>query len=573
MSPATRGAIVRSDDARNDFLSPTPEASANERWIVLLLFVFSCLYLGLFRDYTVFNADEGVILQGAERILAGQIPYRDFFSFYTPGSSYWMALLFRIFGNSMLAGRAALMLYGGVFSILTYLLARRVCARWSSLLAASAVTLTCLPYRFVILHNWDSTVLAYLALYCAVLLMERRQWVWALATGSLTALAFLFEQSKGTGLIIGLLAGWLLIRWRSRGNWFPNGKQVAGAILGFLWPFVLTFSYFVAKHSIREMVVDWTWAIFHYSGANKLPYGYVVLSTPDGAGVFSGSWASRVILAIVSGPFLFIPILPIAAVAILLWLVFRSLRDEVTLPHCAYWMLVSAVLSGLLLSTLLTKRADFTHLNYLGPLFYLALAWVLDGLQLQSRLWRVSVPVIVLYSTLSTAFFGLTLLLPALRADHRISTIRGIVRTGDPDRALEYVQAHTTPGENIFVYPYQPSFYYLTGTFSATRFDYLQPGMHTAEQFQEALRELAADRTRVVLFETSFSENYSLTWPSTPVQVFVANDPIEKYVFAHYRLCSVLVANGFWHFAFMVRKDASCGDSAKDAGKIEGMLQ
>ena len=246
MSRSNSGQIVTSGGG-SDSLSRTPETSTKERsinersikdrWIVLLLFVSSCLYLALFRNYTVFNADEGVILQGAERILAGQVLYRDFFSFYTPGSFYWMAFLFRIFGDSMLVARAALVLYGGVFAALTYLLARRVCARWSSLLAASAVTLTCLPYRFVILHNWDSTLLAYLSLYCAVLLVEKPHWVWAWATGSFAALTFLFEQSKGTGLIIGLLAGWFLIRWCSRGDRFPGRKQVIATILGFLWPF------------------------------------------------------------------------------------------------------------------------------------------------------------------------------------------------------------------------------------------------------------------------------------------------------------------------------------------------
>src|SRR5579862_8928781 len=243
MSPSTSSEIVTSSGG-NDALSRTPRTSARERikdrWIVLLLFLVSCLYLALFRDYTVFNADEGVILQGAERILAGQVPYRDFFSFYTPGSFYWMALLFRVFGNSMLVARAALVMYGGVFAVLTYLLARRVCARWSSLLATGAVTFTCLPYRFVILHNWDSTLLAYLSLYCAVLLVEKRHWAWAGATGSFAALTFLFEQSKGTGLIVGLLGGWFLIRWCSRGGLFPGRKHLLAAILGFLWPFVLT---------------------------------------------------------------------------------------------------------------------------------------------------------------------------------------------------------------------------------------------------------------------------------------------------------------------------------------------
>jgi hypothetical protein len=41
----------------------------------------------LVSNFTVLNGDEGTTLQGAERILPGQVLYRDFFSFYAPGST------------------------------------------------------------------------------------------------------------------------------------------------------------------------------------------------------------------------------------------------------------------------------------------------------------------------------------------------------------------------------------------------------------------------------------------------------------------------------------------------------
>jgi hypothetical protein len=65
-----------------------PERSFSERLIVLALFLLSLLYLCLFRCFTAMEPDEGILLQGAQRILAGQVLYRDFFSFYTLGSYY-----------------------------------------------------------------------------------------------------------------------------------------------------------------------------------------------------------------------------------------------------------------------------------------------------------------------------------------------------------------------------------------------------------------------------------------------------------------------------------------------------
>jgi len=101
-------------DARTDFehvdarrgtqavILRVPEQSSSERIIALLIFSVSLAYLCLFRSYANLDCDEGIVLQGAQRILDGQVLYRDFFSFYTPGSYYLFALLFKLFGSSML---------------------------------------------------------------------------------------------------------------------------------------------------------------------------------------------------------------------------------------------------------------------------------------------------------------------------------------------------------------------------------------------------------------------------------------------------------------------------------------
>src|SRR6266851_10526467 len=187
------------------------EQLRSERYLVVALFLLSFLYLCIFRHVTTMEPDEGIILQGAQRILSGQVLYRDFFSFFTPGSYYFLALLFKIFGSSILVARTALAFFGGLFSVVNYLLARRVCSRGSALMVAGLVTVTTLPYRFLVLHNWDSTLLACLALYCAVRLLEHPNWKWAFAVGSFASLTFFFEQSKGAGLSLGLCGGFLAI--------------------------------------------------------------------------------------------------------------------------------------------------------------------------------------------------------------------------------------------------------------------------------------------------------------------------------------------------------------------------
>jgi hypothetical protein len=108
------------------------------------------------------------------------------------------------------------------------------------------------------------------------------------------------------------------------------------------------------------------------------------------------------------------------------------------------------------------------------------------------------------------------------------------------------------------VYPYQPLYYYLTSTFSPTHYEYLQLGMHTPEQFAEAIREVAANRTPVVVFQPSFPELIPLGWPATPTNVLAARDTGAEYILSHYRPCKTLTSLQSWQFVFMVRKDLSC---------------
>ena len=110
-----------------------PERIPAEWAIVVVVFALATGYSLFFPRFGVVP-DEGNILQGAQRVLDGQVPYRDFFSLFTPGSFYFHVLLFRIFGDSIVVARTAVSVYGGLFAALTYLIARRVCARWSALL-------------------------------------------------------------------------------------------------------------------------------------------------------------------------------------------------------------------------------------------------------------------------------------------------------------------------------------------------------------------------------------------------------------------------------------------------------
>jgi 4-amino-4-deoxy-L-arabinose transferase-like glycosyltransferase len=508
------------------------------------------------------DPDEGIILQGAQRIVQGQVLYRDFFSFFTPGSYYLLALLFKVFGSSMLVARTALAVYGAFFSVFTYLLARRVCSRWVALAAAYLVTWTCLPWRFMILHNWDSTLWACATVYCAVWLLQAPRWGWALATGSFASLTVLFEQSKGAGLVLGLGLGLILLVLFARstlrliqGQWVTLG-------IGLAWPFALTLVYFAAHHGLPAMLADWFWPLQNYSKVNSVPYGYMNWSDQSRERLFgSGPWLVRAIASFTVSPGFLLPVLPIIAIVLLIYWLLKVKREKLAVDRAAYYILVCSSILGLLFSVLIS-RADILHFAYLTPLLYLVLAWVMDGADVRGQLIRFTRPLVSLGILITFTALGMAFLVRTRNAKSVIETRRGLILGRSSDPILEYVQAHVPAGARILVYPYLPLYYYLTATSSPVPYEYLQPGMHTPEQEQEVIRDVSQDRTAVVLLEPAFNDKIPTSWPNTPLRA-LTRDRVADYILANYRPCRVLVSasDWDWRFVFMVRKDLVCPDT------------
>lgn len=531
-----------------------PEREPVERAIVAGIFVLATSYLFLFR-HGAFSPDEGITLQGAQRILDGQVMYRDFFYFCTPGSYYFLALLFRVFGDSINVARTWLAVEGGFFAVLTYVIARRVCARWSTLLTACLVTIVALPSAFFVLHNWDSTLWACLTLYFAVWFLQEPHWGWGLAMGSCCSITALFEQSKGGGLLLGLAAGFVILELCRQRIW--RRTYVVAALGGLVWPLAAAFFYFAAKHSLVPMVRDLFFPFRHFYTVGVVPYGYLTW----GRALSSGSFFQKALISFLSIPYFVICALPIFGVGILIYTALRIRRMRgVETGRWPYYVLMSACTTGLLLSVIATRK-DVDHFVMIGPIFVLILAWFLDGSDFRLNMLGGVMPLVVVTVTFAFLLVGLTRLLIANSlVPHE--TRKGPVNVSRKDTALDYLLVHTREGEEIFVYPYNPAYYYLTGTSNPTRYDFLHPGLNSPAQVKEVLKALATRRPRIVVFETSFYEGIIAPFPLMPMRVLASRSPIEDFILEKYKPCAALLSSNLGHLVFMVREDLTCPETA-----------
>jgi hypothetical protein len=269
----------------------------------------------------------------------------------------------------------------------------------------------------------------------------------------------------------------------------------------------------------------------------------------------------RLVKTVAVSPCLWIPALPLMAVGWLGYWIIRAARGRSAggrsaEARSAYYILVTAVYLGLVLSVVVT-RADIIHFMYLQPPNCLLLAWVLDGSDIPGRLFRPVRPFLAAYVVISLAAFGMGPLAGTATAGERLATRRGAVTTQAKDTVVDYLQAQVREGATVLVYPYLPLYYYLTATFSPGPYDYFQPGMNTRQQADEMVRELATGRVETVLFEPDFSGKAAHSWPGTPLTA-ISEDPVADYIVRNYRACRALSSPAEWRFLFMVRKDQAC---------------
>src|SRR6266404_4491874 len=96
----------------------------------IFLVAFTILLASMSRTVNLY--DEGVMVTGAARAMAGEVVHRDFYANYGPAQFYILAALFKLFGPSILVARLWGALVKAAIPVAVYLLGKRVMpAPWS----------------------------------------------------------------------------------------------------------------------------------------------------------------------------------------------------------------------------------------------------------------------------------------------------------------------------------------------------------------------------------------------------------------------------------------------------------
>ena len=249
------------------------------------------LFLGMIRHPGTF--DEGIILTGAMRVGAKQIPHRDFYVLYGPAQFYILASLFKVFGKSILVERL-FDLFGKALVVTTvYAIAAAFCRRS---IAALAATITLL-WLFG-LNQWPGSAafaVSLLSLISSALLLPvfegKASSGRVLATGAVAGMAALFRYDTGVALLgVHVCVMAVAVYWQCQG--LAKRVRTLASILG---PYILGFAvmtvppvfYYLIVAPLRFLVHDMFGypSKYYYRGRN-LPFPGIDIHSVENLGIY-----------------------------------------------------------------------------------------------------------------------------------------------------------------------------------------------------------------------------------------------------------------------------------------------
>jgi hypothetical protein len=453
--------------------------------------------------------DEGIYLDGGLRVLHGQVPYKDFFSFTGPGTFAMEAASMRVFGATLAAGRVPVVFDIAILTACVFWLVSHLSKTLSNQLTAAFASFTFLAFvtlgetSVVANHRWDSSAWAVLAVTLIIAASEKST-VFAFAAGIAAGLSVGIAAwcTPPVALVAVALGGCIIVYRATRHLFVAYAGGVAVMLAaGVIW--------IASTGALRAMVDSLLWNASNYSGANRVWYGSV---TGGYSNLLHGG--SLVLTASTLGLLLFLTLPATLPFVSAIWLWKRPSMTVVTLLVTGF---------ALILSTY--PRWDLNHLTWISAPFYALVAALIARTS-----FRKAAAVIVLIAAGSCFMVGIQERFRETTRVTNVGTIHG--KLADLD-VLAMIQSRVKPSDTLFVFPYRPMLYFITGAHNPTRYSFLQPGMFSDKDELEALSELRAHPPQWVFYTHVPPEAYLRIWPgSDPRRLQMAG--IEDFLRENY---------------------------------------
>jgi hypothetical protein len=429
------------------------------------------------------HVDEWNFLYEAKRIRDGEVMYRDFFQFVTPGASYAMALLFWVFGTTIDTARLGSATLHGLTGVIMYASCRALNVRRSlALLAPVAYLALCQPaWRYASWH-WFATFFMVLVMLVLVSVPWPSRPRWAIVPGLVTGVLIGVQHQKGVVVATGVAVLFVLVHLvgRRRASWRGLAAQLsffAAGIALVVIPLLATFVVLAGAEPVFDALVRFPLV---YYGKN--------VGRP-----FQASWGT--------GPTGFAPTvlkhLHFALLPACLRCAVGLVRGADPVRLRALLVLIVSAGSAALS---IWYFPDFIHIAFIAAVFLVgtaeALEWALSTL-IHPRQWNVAIGWAVaagLFACFAAHLHGNALLLRR-QFSFAHETAFGRVAFAKPwePAVVDAIRAlvNEAPSRELFAYPFLSHLYLTTGAKNPTPFQWFFIGLSPPRHTEQVLEILA----------------------------------------------------------------------------------
>jgi len=167
------------------------------------------LYYSFFINKGLILFDEGYFVHSAERILNGEVPYKDFSLQYGPAYFYLLALFFKMFGSTIIVERFYAVAICLSILVTTFLILNKLRATSCPVVLLSFLCVVAYGYPLINISNimWANVLTALLCVFVYLhwyLTNGRLQFVYLSIIGVLLALALSLKQNIGIASFVTL---------------------------------------------------------------------------------------------------------------------------------------------------------------------------------------------------------------------------------------------------------------------------------------------------------------------------------------------------------------------------------
>lgn len=519
-----------------------------EIFLSFLLFIIIFLFFLNFIHYPESRSwrDEGTFYYGAERILAGQLIYRDFHEIQFPGSFYFLYILFLLFGNTIETGRIAtyIVIASGICTY--YLISRNlVFRRLLSFFPCFAIAFVGFPQWAGSLPHWFSFLTNAISIFLTVLYINGYSKKCLFFAGIFSGLSLTIVQNEGLLLFIGIMFYLILYEkfsWKNLFMYFTGFFVVS-----IFWPL-----FFIFKGEFKSFVDSTFFYLFkQYIYSNKIPYFGYFAEYSAGELVkklyyVKNTFGVIVILSLLC----FIYFIQYGLIFVYLFASVRILRDKNKERQIPDRIFILLTITGLFLLLSQIHKPDPIRLMFVSFPALIITIYFLDKYLDMAKL--------IIYSAISVFYLVILLygigIVKDIHLEEKcvLDAPGGRVFFKNKQICLELNQLNQfldkiSEKEGIFIHNWATHYYFLFKWRNPVPYDGLLVGHNSEVEFDRALKILKHSPPLFIITDNTI--DYILKNPEkSPFPALnlelLKDDPIWEFIRANYREFAFLPASG-----------------------------